>query len=188
MLTTGDNRIFKGNPKPFGAVGVKSLYIKSISINHFVMCYDSLGPMNNIALAVGHGSCMVITMDFSKNDMPQEMRKESEQKGYAMFHFPGFNYSTKRVEFIQDFQKLLSVTVTRGPIYQEKLGKPLPALLSICYFTKAYGGRDDKEKTAGIKSAKDADKIQQMYKCETASVDDRDQNSLTVLGEGRRTH
>lgn len=46
MLTTGDNKLFKGDPKEFGAVGVKQVYLKSISITKFVMCYDSLGPIN----------------------------------------------------------------------------------------------------------------------------------------------
>lgn len=183
MLTSGDNRIFKGDPKPFGAVGVKSLYIKSISINHFVMCYDALGHMNNMPLAVNHATCMVITIDFSKNDLPTDMEEEAKAKGYAMFHFPGFNFSDKKVEFVQDFQKMLSVTVTRAPIYQEKLGKPLPALLSICYFTKAYGSDDDEDKTAELKSSEDSNKIKKMYHCEMASVDDRDSNSLKLLGE-----
>lgn len=100
MLTTGDNRIFKGQPHQFNAVGVKSLFIRSISINHFVMCYDALGEMASAPLAVNHASCMVITIDFAKNDMSEEMRAESEEKGYAMFHFPGFSYSEKRVEFV----------------------------------------------------------------------------------------
>ena len=96
-----------------------------------------------------------------------------------MFQFPGFSYSKGKLNWIQNFQKLLSVTVTRPPIYRpEEPDKPTPARLSICYFTAEYGARDAEEKTPGIKSAKDSDKIKELYKCEAALVDDRDGESL----------
>jgi len=51
MLTTGDNKLLKGNPKPFaGSIGVKNIMLKSISITHFILCYDSLGPIGTIPM------------------------------------------------------------------------------------------------------------------------------------------